>query len=103
MTWRRLSRASYDTEQNSRTNENFDLEIIIKGYTDNQGDYAYNKMLSEFRAKAAQSYLIDKGVLPSRIKAVGMGPAEIKENTGTVKDKRWYRRVEIRLNVTGQG
>lgn len=76
-----------------------EIGIIIKGFTDQYGIYSYNKMLSESRANVVKGYLIGKSIVPSRIKTLGIGPAESR---GTNKVARLARRVEIELDTTTQ-
>lgn len=47
--------------------------MLIEGYCDERGTAAYNLVLGERRAKAAQSYLIELGVEPSRLTTVSYG------------------------------
>jgi general secretion pathway protein A len=72
-----------------------ELRIIIKGFTDQYGIYSYNKMLSESRANVVKGYLVGKSIEPSRIKTLGIGPAE---SSGTKREARLSRRVEIELD-----
>lgn len=74
-----------------------EIRIIIKGFTDQYGIYSYNKMLSESRANVVKGYLIGKSIEPSRIKTLGIGPAE---SSGANKAARLARRVEIELDTT---
>jgi general secretion pathway protein A len=76
-----------------------EIRIIIKGFTDQYGIYSYNKMLSESRASVVKGYLIGKSIEPSRIKTLGVGPAE---SSGTNKEARLARRVEIELDTKTQ-
>ena len=76
-----------------------EIRIIIKGFTDQYGIYSYNKMLSESRANVVKGYLIGKSIEPSRIKTLGIGPAE---SSGANKAARLARRVEIELDTTTQ-
>jgi general secretion pathway protein A len=76
-----------------------ELGIIIKGFTDQYGIYSYNKMLSESRANVVKGYLIGKSIEPSRIKTLGIGPAE---SSGTKREARLARRVEIELDTKTQ-
>lgn len=73
------------------------ISIIITGYTDNAGDFIYNKKLSEFRANIVKSYFVGKGVSPLQIKTIGKGPVISKE----IKDRKERmgsgHRVEIEL------
>lgn len=55
-------------------NEYGDMVIRIESHTDSRGPAAYNKYLSEQRAKATRAYLINNGIAPGRIEsAVGYG------------------------------
>jgi general secretion pathway protein A len=48
------------------------LEIVIKGYSESQGSYHYNKKMSEFTANIVKGYLVGKGVSAQRIETMGM-------------------------------
>jgi general secretion pathway protein A len=73
------------------------LVMVIKGYTDNAGSNTYNKKLSAFRANIVKSYLIGKGVHPTRIEAVGMGEESPIEENSTEEGRRANRRVEVEI------
>ena len=47
--------------------------IRIEGHTDQIGDEEYNQQLSERRAEAVRNALLQRGIDPDRITAVGMG------------------------------
>ncbi len=50
------------------------MVIKIESHTDSRGKRAYNKYLSENRAKATRDYIISKGIAPERIQsAIGYG------------------------------
>ncbi len=66
------------------------ISITVEGHTDNKGEHAYNKQLSEKRAKTVGDYLIDKGINAERIKIHGFG----NEKNISEKDEE-NRRVEI--------
>jgi general secretion pathway protein A len=74
-----------------------DAEIVIRGYTDALGDADYNRNLSAFRANVVKSYLIGKGVSPSRMKVLGMGGANPSMSNRTSEGRSANRRVEIEL------
>jgi general secretion pathway protein A len=75
--------------------ENPDMEIVVKGHTDTTGPPPYNKSLSELRANSVKSYLMTKGINPSRIYTIGMGEeGPLKPNTSWA-GRRANRRVEI--------
>ncbi len=70
------------------------VKIEIAGYTDNVGNKAKNKALSQKRADAVRDYLVSKGIDGSRIKAVGYGDANpIAPNT-TPEGRQQNRRIE---------
>ena len=43
-------------------------QVLIKGHSYEWGGEAYNKELSQYRAQAVESYLVEKGVDPERNK-----------------------------------
>ena len=77
--------------------QNPDIEITVKGYTDTLGYSKYNKKLSEFRANTIKGYLIAKGVSPERIRAIGLGEADPVIPNRDEKPRVENRRVEIEL------
>jgi peptidoglycan-associated lipoprotein len=52
---------------------NVDKPILIEGHCDERGTLAYNLVLGEKRAKAAQKYLQELGVTPTRLSVVSYG------------------------------
>lgn len=49
----------------------------IEGHADARGDADYNLRLSQWRAEAVATYLVDQqGILPERLRAVGKGSSE---------------------------
>ncbi|MBW2605192.1 MAG: OmpA family protein [Deltaproteobacteria bacterium] len=73
-------------------------DLIIKGHTDANGNYEYNKTLSKFRAHSVKRYFVDQGVDSSRIKAFGMGQENPIGSNKTLEGRGQNRRVEIELN-----
>ena len=55
-------------------------EMIIRAesYTDSRGPAAYNKGLSDRRAKSTAQYVISKGIDEERITGIGKGEDEPK-------------------------
>jgi len=74
-----------------------DAEIVIRGYTDALGSADYNRNLSAFRANVVKSYLVGKGVSPSRMRTMGMGGAAPRLPNTTSEGRSGNRRVEIEL------
>lgn len=79
----------------SRTGVLQDLkrEVILVGFTDNVGDPAKNKELSEKRAKAVETELNKSGIKASIVKGFGQD-APIRKND-TNEGRNQNRRVEI--------
>lgn len=50
--------------------------LLVTGHADRIGSEKYNQKLSEKRANAVKTYLIDQGVESNRIEAVGKGETE---------------------------
>lgn len=57
-----------------------DTRIVITGHTDRKGDDMYNMNLSQLRAQTVRAYLVNQGVNPSSMLAVGAGESQpVKE------------------------
>lgn len=68
-------------------NEHKTMVIKIESHTDSRGKRAYNKYLSDKRAKSTREYLISQGISPDRIQsAIGYGEEKLlNECDGTVR------------------
>ncbi len=76
--------------------ENPTVKVRIEGHTDTRGSRRYNKRLSQARANAVREYLIQHGIDPKRLVAVGYGedrPVVFPERTE--EDYQKNRRVEF--------
>ncbi len=71
--------------------------VDIIGHTDSKGSKAYNKRLSEKRAKSVARYLESRAVTPQRVMADGMGEDAPIANNDTREGRAKNRRVEIKL------
>ena len=71
--------------------------IEIAGHTDNVGDAAGNKKLSEDRANAVKNYLIKKGIETARVVAKGYGDTEPIADNADEKGRKQNRRTEVRV------
>lgn len=81
-------------------NDNPDAgRLLVVGHTDGDGSAAANQALSEARAQAVVSYLVDTGgVDPARLEAEGRGESEpIAEPEVTEADKQRNRRITWEL------
>lgn len=74
--------------------EHKETKIEIQGHTDNTGSKARNKQLSEARANAVKTYLIEKaGVSPSRVSSYGYGDEKPIDDNSTAAGRSKNRRV----------
>ena len=69
--------------------------VEIQGHTDTSGDEQYNMNLSEQRAQAVQSYLIDEGIISSQLKASGYGETQPRADNATRDGRASNRRIEF--------
>lgn len=70
-------------------------KVQVEGHTDNVGDAAKNKDLSDRRAKSVVKYLTDKGVDAARLVGVGFGLERPIADNATEDGKAQNRRVEF--------
>jgi OOP family OmpA-OmpF porin len=71
------------------------LKVSIEGHTDNVGDAASNKKLSNDRAKVVMDALIAKGIDNARLSFIGWGQEKPVADNRTDEGKAKNRRVEI--------
>ena len=75
--------------------QNPGIGVEIRGYTDNTGSQGVNKRLSQKRADAVKTWLVQRGILASRVTAKGFGPSNpIAPNT-TREGRQKNRRIEF--------
>ena len=77
-----------------------DETVTVEGHTDNVGSPEYNQGLSERRAYSVRDYLVDQGVTPSRVSAIGFGETQPKTTNETPEGRQLNRRVEIHIRAT---
>ena len=76
--------------------EHADLRLTIEGHTDNVGDAAANKALSERRAAAVKQYLVEHHqVAADRLATAGFGDAKPAAPNTTPEGRQQNRRVEL--------
>lgn len=73
------------------------MDIELSGHTSSEGDAALNRSLSYKRVNACKRYLLDKGIDPGRIIAVGYGPDRPVAPNDTEANRTLNRRVEMRV------
>jgi len=82
--------------------DNPQFKVEVQGHTDNVGGKAYNKNLSDKRAKSVREHLIKKeGIDADRLQAKGYGMERPIASNATAKGKAANRRVEFRI-IGGQ-
>lgn len=69
--------------------------VQVIGHTDNTGAAAYNQDLSERRALAVKSVLVNGGVSSGRVQAIGRGESSPVATNQTSTGRAQNRRVEI--------
>ena len=71
------------------------MEIEIRGYTDALGKAGVNTQLSRMRAEAVRQYLINQGIDPQRMRAMGFGPSNPIGDNKTAAGRALNRRIEV--------
>lgn len=75
--------------------ENESYSVSINGHTDDVGDNAKNKLLSENRANAVKEYIVSKGIAASRMKSEGFGEEKPKVPNSNDYNRSLNRRTEF--------
>ncbi len=70
-------------------------KVVIEGHTDNVGSDASNQALSERRAQAVQSALMQRDVARSQMTSLGMGESSPIASNDSVDGRQSNRRVEL--------
>lgn len=68
--------------------------ILVSGHTDNVGNAATNRRLSQTRADAVREYLVSHGIDGSRVEAVGYGDQRPVASNDTEEGREQNRRIE---------
>jgi len=71
------------------------LHLEVEGHTDSVGSDEYNQQLSEKRAEAVRSYLVQQGIPDSAIVARGLGKSSPVATNDTPEGRQQNRRVEM--------
>ena len=71
------------------------LNVSVEGHTDNVGDAASNKALSERRALAVKNAVADKGIAPKRLTHAGRGQEMPVADNRLEEGRAMNRRVEL--------
>ena len=73
------------------------ITVRIEGHTDNVGRVQTNMKVSQARADAVRDYLVQQGVNPKQLIAIGYGPTRPIASNTTRAGKLLNRRVEFRI------
>jgi outer membrane protein OmpA-like peptidoglycan-associated protein len=71
------------------------IQVVVAGHTDSDGDDAYNKDLSQRRAQTVVNYLVSQKVDPNNLIAKGYGEEQPVAGNDTAEGKAQNRRVEL--------
>jgi outer membrane protein OmpA-like peptidoglycan-associated protein len=71
------------------------LKVQVEGYTDSVGTDELNQTLSENRAGAVRSFLVQQGVSPDSITSAGFGKSNPVADNGTASGRQQNRRVNM--------
>jgi outer membrane protein OmpA-like peptidoglycan-associated protein len=72
-------------------------KFALEGHTDSDGKDATNLVLSQTRAAAVRSFLIDNGIAADRLTSEGFGETKPVATNATKAGKAQNRRVEVKL------
>lgn len=82
--------------------QNPQRSVSIEGFTDSRGSDEYNQKLSEQRADAVKTALIDQGIAAERIASRGYGEAYPVAENDTNAGQQLNRRVEVVISEAGK-
>jgi outer membrane protein OmpA-like peptidoglycan-associated protein len=69
--------------------------VVVQGFTDSTGSEEHNLKLSQRRATSVRAYLVDRGVGPGRVTAIGYGEDHPVASNDSEDGRRLNRRVSI--------
>lgn len=73
--------------------------VAIEGHTDAAGSMAVNQRMSEARAQAVRTALIERGVEPARLEATGYGETRPITLGRSAQEQAYNRRVEFTIRA----
>lgn len=76
--------------------EHADLQLMIEGHTDDEGEFDANMTLSRDRAAAVKTYLVENfGIGDDRLRTMGLGSTQPVAENDTDEGRQQNRRVEL--------
>lgn len=76
---------------------NPNLQIELSAHTDDQGSDVYNMRLSQKRGESVKNYIVQKGIAPERIQAIGYGETRPLVPNNSDENRAINRRVECKV------
>jgi len=73
--------------------------ISVEGHTDSQGADAYNLDLSQRRAQAVVTYLVNKGIAGTSLTSIGYGETNPIGDNATPEGRALNRRIEFNVSA----
>ena len=78
-------------------NDNPEVNILLKGHTDNVGNKVLNIQLSQIRVNKVKEYLVSSGIDAKRISGIGYGGSKPIADNRTEETRKPNRRVEFEV------
>ncbi len=82
--------------------EHPDRKLTIEGHTDDTGPVPFNDTLSEHRAIAVKTFLIDQGISPQRLTSRGRGQSSPLAPNDSDEGREQNRRFEIVIQTAAE-
>jgi outer membrane protein OmpA-like peptidoglycan-associated protein len=76
-------------------NDHPEIEIEIRSYTDNSGDFNTSMILTQDRAESIKVWFVSRGISASRISTQGYGPHNPRVPNTSPENMEKNRRIEI--------
>ena len=82
--------------------EKVSMEIELSGHTDSKSSSEYNQQLTQKRAESAKAYMVEKGISPERVQAIGYGESRLLNHCSdgvecSDEEHAVNRRLEVKI------
>jgi|GEM_PF-134849 len=75
-------------------------DVVVEGHSSAVGNAEYNQYLSQKRADAVKTMLVNKyGIEASRLSAIGYGETQLKDTSNTAEANKINRRIEVKVTT----
>ncbi len=75
-----------------------EANLLIEGHADSQGEDDFNLTLSQKRTESVKAYLMGKGIMESRLTAIGFGETKPIADNSTAAGRAKNRRVALKTS-----